>query len=265
MLYSRTHRATRMLRLAVLTFATASTVALLPAVASHAAVSNTTHPIPGTGSSGVTVVCAPHPGYACTGGGYSGQNTGWPGARYAAAASVNTYGRHNCTLYAAYRLAANGLADPGWNDDAHAWDTRAASGGALVDQTPVTGAIAQWNSGYGHVAYVEVVHPDYIEITDDSYGSNVTRRLRIARTSPTWPDNFIHLRDVGTGGHLRQFYVADGSWTAFDLSSATGVSVAGSPASGAGGLWARDTNGQLRQFYVAGGWTAFNASAATGV
>ena len=48
------------------------------------------------------------------------------------------------------------------------------------------------------VAYVEVVTADYIEVTDDNYGSNVTDRWRIARSSPAWPDNFIHLRDLAT-------------------------------------------------------------------
>ncbi|MEV0455779.1 CHAP domain-containing protein, partial [Catellatospora methionotrophica] len=193
----------------------------LPAAPAHAGPSSSTHPIPGGGSAGVTVLCGPDQAYSCTTGGYGGQSAGWPGARYGAGiASANSHGYHNCTLYAAYRLAANGLADPGWNDNANAWDTRAP--GTLVDQNPAVGAIAQWNSGYGHVAYVEVVHPDYIEITDDSYGSNVTRRLRIARTSPTWPDNFIHLRDVVvvdpvTATDVSAFYRYDGDqvnlWT----------------------------------------------------
>jgi hypothetical protein len=68
-----------------------------------------------------------------------------------------------------------------------------------------------------------------------------------------------------TSSHLRQFYVSNGKWTAFDASAATGVSVSGDPAVDSSGTFIRDTNGHLRQFYVNGGnWTSFDVSAATG-
>jgi surface antigen len=162
-----------------------------------AAPSGSVHSLPGPGVQGVTMVCDRNPGYACTTAGYSGQSTGWWGPRYGnGQASANSYGLHNCTLYAAYRAAQNGLADPGWSAMARDWDTSAAAAGTRVDQTPGLGSIAQWNGSYGHVAYVEAVTTSYIEISADNYHSNVTDRMRIDRSSPAWPDNFIHLKDI---------------------------------------------------------------------
>ncbi len=88
---------------------------------------------------------------------------------------------------------------PGWTANATGWDSRAwnATPRVNVDQTPIVGSIAQWNSGVGHVAYVEAVTASFIEITSDNWGGG-TNRLRIDRTSPTWPDNFIHFADLGS-------------------------------------------------------------------
>lgn len=60
--------------------------------------------------------------------------------------------------------------------------------------------------------------------------------------------------------------MANGSWTHADISGATGINIAGNPVLTSGGDWARDTNNQLRQFYVSNGsWTSFNVSTATGI
>ncbi|MFI5933874.1 CHAP domain-containing protein [Actinoplanes sp. NPDC051494] len=154
----------------------------------------------------MTLLCGPDPGYGCTTGGYAGKSEDWPGKRYGAGyASQNAYGYHNCVLYAAYRLQANGLSDPGWVGNASTWDTQAYAGGTAVDQSPAVGAIAQWNGGpVGHVAYVETVTSSYLEVTDDSVDLNRTNRWRIAAGSPAWPDNFVHLKDLpapGSGPH----------------------------------------------------------------
>jgi surface antigen len=130
-----------------------------------------------------TVLCS-SAGYACTTGNYAGQSTwGYP---------LDSNG-HNCTNYAAYKLAQNGAANPGNLGDANNWDTNAAAKGFPVDNNPVVGSIAQWNNQ--HVAYVEVVHPDYVETTDDSWGGG-TRRMKYYRNQSGWPDNFIHIKDV---------------------------------------------------------------------
>jgi surface antigen len=153
---------------------------------------------PGAGVPGVTRLCGPDAAYGCTTGGYAGKSTGWPGAKYGAGyASSNQYGYHNCTLYAAYRIAANGAGDPGWSGNANQWDEKARAAGTAVNGTAAVGAVAQWNSGSaGHVAYVEVVTSGYIEVTDDNYGLNHTDRWRINVGSPSWPENFIHFKDV---------------------------------------------------------------------
>ena len=146
----------------------------------------------------MTQLCGPSPSYSCDTAGYAGQSTSWWGRYYGKGyASSNSYGYHNCTLYAAYRIAQNGAVNPGWSANAKDWATAAFKHGTPVNQTPAVGAIAQWNRD--HVAYVEVVTATYIEISDDNYGLNTTDRFRIAVGSPAWPDNFIHFKDV-TGG-----------------------------------------------------------------
>ncbi len=153
---------------------------------------------PGNGVAGVSVECSSG-GYACTNGGYGGAE---PWGYYTSFGSVDGAGRrHNCTSYAAFRAAQNGARKPSWYDNANGWDDKArAAGYPAVDGNAAVGAIAQWNSGdAGHVAYVEAVDAGGITITDDNYGTNVTRRVRIARGSPGWPDNFLHFADVPVG------------------------------------------------------------------
>jgi surface antigen len=151
----------------------------------------------GAAPAGATVLCGPDYGYGCVSGtGYSGQDV-W-GTRYPG---------HNCVNYAAYRLSKNGAAKP-WSGrvgNAHEWDDFARRVGIPVDGNPVVGSIAGWEGrtpyapgSLGHVAYVEVVAPTYIEITEDNYMSNgrgYTRRMRIGRGTASWPSSFIHIKD----------------------------------------------------------------------
>jgi surface antigen len=139
--------------------------------------------------------------YGCTAGtGYHGQGV-WGG----------NYGRtgHNCTSYVSYRLAQLGVAQP-WRPmgDAGRWDDN-ARGRAVVDDVPAVGAVAQWEGGTrlspggrGHVAYVEAVTAHGIELTDDTSGGR-TRRFRITRGSPYWPDDFIHIHDLAPSSALQ--------------------------------------------------------------
>jgi surface antigen len=110
---------------------------------------------------------------------------------------------HNCTSYVSYRLSQLGVEQP-WRPmgDGGAWDDGAVRHGVPVDDAPAAGAVAVWEprsrmspGGSGHVAYVERVDGDTIEITDDSTGGG-TRRLRIGRGSAYWPSHFVHLRDL---------------------------------------------------------------------
>ena len=171
--------------------------------------SSSRHKLPDLGVPGVSdpYPCGPSPAYACTGGGYgaaSAKTSGWPWRYYGSSnASYNKYGPHNCTLYAAYRLKKDGLADwPGWYANANDWAEKAYHAGNPVDQTASVGAIAQWNGGTdGHVAYVESVSSSGIVITEDDYyygslapNGGYTAKIFISRKSPAWPDNFIHFK-----------------------------------------------------------------------
>ena len=114
---------------------------------------------------------------------------------------VNSTG-NNCTNYVAYRLARNGVLQQSGMGNGGSWATNARARGFLVDRTPRTGSIAQWNYGshyaptYGHVGYVEEVNSTYIVISYSSW-SGRSARWRIPTGDANWPDSFIHFRDVG--------------------------------------------------------------------
>jgi surface antigen len=152
--------------------------------------------IPAGAVQGAIYLCGPRADYGCTGGGYQGRDP-WGYWQYG---SLNQYGRHNCTSYAAFRAAQNGARNPGNLGDAKDWDDNARRYGIPVDGTPAVGAIAQWNAGVGgtsgHVAYVEELGSDYVITSDDNFGYNTTSRQRITRTSGGWPSSFIHLKDL---------------------------------------------------------------------
>jgi len=127
--------------------------------------------------------------------------------------------KHGCTSYAAYMLSKNnpwikGLS--GFNA-ARSWahDALTKTTGAVVDQDPSGGDIAQWgnptDADPGHVAYVEEVLMNEsgatigIIVSDDNGGTrHVTTRKTIMKASPTpwlsWPDNFISFPLYGAGG-----------------------------------------------------------------
>ena len=170
----------------------------------NATVSATYHELPWTGEAGVSQsprCAAISPGYACTVGGYAAWLThpsGWAWNDYGGSyPSHNAYGPHNCTLYVAYLLQESGI-NLTWSANAFDWASEAASNGAVVNQTPTVGSVAQWNSD--HIAFVDAVTPNYIVITSDNfqpYGVGMmpggfTDSFSISRNSPAMPDNFIH-------------------------------------------------------------------------
>ncbi|RYF28848.1 MAG: CHAP domain-containing protein [Chloroflexi bacterium] len=151
-------------------------------------------------ASAMTYLCqSPNFGFSCVSfSGYSGQSTwGYP---------VDNRG-HNCTNYAAFRLAQNGASNPGNLGNAADWDNNASAKGFAVNGTPAVGAIAQWNSNVypagpsGHVAYVETVTSSYIEITEDNWGGT-TNKVRYIQGQSGWPSNFIHIKDVDGSSSL---------------------------------------------------------------
>jgi surface antigen len=166
---------------------------------------------------GATVICRTTTGYSCALGGYSAASArmSWWWQLYGGSTNVSydkDGGPHNCTLYAAYRLAQNGYT-PGRNasgglivwGNASDWAHLAKQlSGVPVNHSPAVGSIAQWNTTTGpnakdgHVAYVETVGAGggTIVISEDMYGFNETAQETLTRGSPGWPDSFIHARDL---------------------------------------------------------------------
>lgn len=209
-----------------------------------------------------TVLCtSPNYGYDCVAfSGYSGQSIwGYP---------VDNRG-HNCTNYAAYRLAQNGAANPGNLGNAYQWDDYARSKGFTVDGNSAVGSIAQWDANAGpagssgHVAYVEIVTTEYIEVTDDNWGGT-TSRARYYRGQSDWPSHFIHIKDVLTSsgtGSLLQVENTGSGWSAYNITQTTGINIKGKPGVlwGANGpnVFAAGSDGALRQFTICPGGTGW--------
>jgi surface antigen len=169
-----------------------------------ASVSASSHELPWTGEAGVAQSprCASiSPGYACTVAGYGAWLThpsGWAWSDYGGSyPSHNDYGPHNCTLYVAYLLQESGVT-LAWSANASGWASSASINGAVVNQVPSVGSVAQWNSG--HIAFVDAVTARSIVITSDNFQPNdvgtmpggFTDSFDIERSSPAMPDNFIH-------------------------------------------------------------------------
>ena len=132
--------------------------------------------------------------------GYTASSTGtWTEKYYGAPWGNNG---HNCTRYAGFRLAQNGLGDPGITfGNAKDWARTVTSkyGAQVVNTTPTVGSIAHWDAGegkgaLGHVAYVEQVFADgSFVITEDNLGGT-TRNVTYAKGEG--PKRFLHLADV---------------------------------------------------------------------
>ena len=139
-------------------------------------------------------------GYSCVIGGYNAttMNNNWA-AKYYGADTKGGIGTppHNCTLYAAWMLARNGLPDPG-----HSWGYADQWGVALAahtNATPAAGSIAWFSGGaMGHVAYVAKINwtNHSVFLVADNYSGGVN-----GYTSSSWVpissvSGFIHLRDL---------------------------------------------------------------------
>jgi len=112
-------------------------------------------------------------------------------------------GGNNCTNYAAFRLASNGLANPGNLGNARDWDdTAPAKGlGFRVDGNPAPGSIAQWNayekgmSEFGHVAYVDYVEGNQVWLSESDWYGTSGRRV----VDKSAVGRFIHFKDLPGG------------------------------------------------------------------
>ncbi|MDX3659783.1 CHAP domain-containing protein [Streptomyces sp. ID05-26A] len=146
-------------------------------------------------SAGSTTLCT---GYA----GCAAANRGDAG--YGANSGTSYWGMtpgHNCTNYAAYRLARNG-ADASYlrgYGNAYQWASRARQFNVAVNQTPAVGSIAWWGGSSGHVAYVEEVGAGYILVSEDNFpmaGSSGEFHWKRLTPGDRYPAEFIHFKDI---------------------------------------------------------------------
>ena len=173
--------------------------------------------LPTTYGDGIAVPCTKDWSYNYT----CLSSTGYQGQAIWGANYPDTSG-HNCTSYVAWRLRQNGAGQftvPGAND----WGgSLARSQRWAVNQSPAVGSIAWWGpkssagSYGGHVAYVEGVGSNYVDVSEDIFtaesaagegkgptvGYDDTRRLynSSAPGSGGWPTDFIHIKDLGGDG-----------------------------------------------------------------
>ncbi len=139
-------------------------------------------------------------GYSCTIDGYNAtsMNNSWA-AKYYGSDTKGGIGTppHNCTLFAAWMLAHNGLADPGrsWGY-ADQWGQTLA---AETNDTPAVGSIAWYVDGtMGHVAYV--AHINWVNSTvlliSDNYSGGVNGYTSNGWVPISQPTGYIHVRDL---------------------------------------------------------------------
>jgi surface antigen len=109
----------------------------------------------------------------------------------------NMIAGHNCTNYVAYVVGTvNGSSDHSGLGNASNW------GHVLYhDDSPAVGAVAWWDAaawnGYnGHVAYVESFDSNSIKVSEDNYSAGPFQWRVITRTGGSWPNGFIHLKDI---------------------------------------------------------------------
>ena len=136
--------------------------------------------------------------YDCTPG-YTGSNAAntWAWTFYGGQTAQTSNGYHNCTLYAAWRLAQNGMPDPkrSWGF-ATEWADSIGGG----NHTPTVGSIAWWARGKGHVAYVEQVNGTQVFIRADNYVYQGPGYTSSGWISASTVDLFLHPHDGGGGG-----------------------------------------------------------------
>jgi len=138
-------------------------------------------------------------GYSCVLDGYNAttMNNNWS-AQYYGADTKGGIGTppHNCTLYAAWMLAHNGLANPG-----HSWGYADQWGRTLAAQTnhtPAVGSIAWYEGGaMGHVAYVAQINwtNQTVFLVSDNYAGGVDGYTSNGWVPINQPTGYIHLRD----------------------------------------------------------------------
>jgi surface antigen len=116
--------------------------------------------------------------------------------------------RNNCTSYVAYVLnEVYGIPfynNNEWHDGGN-WGSVAKKKGIPVDNYPIPGDVAWWNSGaWGHVAFVEKVHynsngnPEFIDVTEYNFRNQCDFGYR-EKISANDPTGFIHILAYNEG------------------------------------------------------------------
>ena len=112
---------------------------------------------------------------------------------------LDVWGNYNreCTSFVAWALASrNGFSMP-FHANAIAWAAQARARGYRVDRNPTAGSVAYWGVGPGHVAYVERVSGNAVEVEDYGWFGHVGRFD--SRTVPASAfTSFIHFKDLAT-------------------------------------------------------------------
>ncbi len=148
-------------------------------------------------------------GYACTIDGYNAvtMNDNWA-AKYYGPGALGGIGHppHNCTLFAAWMLAREGVPDPGrtWGN-AWQWGYTLS---AEVSAVPTVGSIAWYGPGRlanasGHVAYVARVNAraGLVFLVSDNYGGGWAGSTSSGWTSVSTPSGYIHFRSLTPARH----------------------------------------------------------------
>ena len=111
----------------------------------------------------------------------------------------NFYNRE-CVSFVAWRLNdRNGLAFDNhyggvlWGN-AENWNDAARAIGLTVDDEPAVGAVAYWESGWGHVAWVCAVEDGRVFVEEYNWDSSGMYRMRSVEDAP--PDGYIHILDL---------------------------------------------------------------------
>lgn len=123
--------------------------------------------------------------------------------------------KRNCTSFVAHRLrSVNGVSFTnqykGLSRWGHAamWDDSARSAGIRVNTTPARGAVAQWDGGYGHVAWISEVRDAGRTIVVEEYnyrGDGRYSSRTLTRGSAGWPSAFIHVKDLSGSTDARSY------------------------------------------------------------
>jgi surface antigen len=145
-------------------------------------------------------------GYSCVIDGYNAttMNDNWA-AQFYGADTKGGIGTppHNCTLYAAWMLAHNGLANPG-----HTWgyaDQWGRTLAAETNHTPAVGSIAWYEGGaMGHVAYVAQVNwtNATVFLVSDNYAGGVKGYTSNGWVPINQPTGYIHMHDLPVASPL---------------------------------------------------------------